>query len=113
MPHCIVEYSKEIEAFVAPEKLVDAVFNGVINSGFVEAGLIKSRAIGYEYYRVGAEQNFFVHVSIRLLSGRPAEQRKAISEAVLAELQTLAMQDVSITVEILDMERASFAKGAQ
>ncbi len=113
MPHCIVEYSRELGDQVAPGDLVDGVFNGVINSGFVEAGLIKSRAISYEHYRVGADQNYFIHVSIRLLSGRPAEQRKAISEAVLVELQALKVKDVSITIEILDMERESFAKGAQ
>lgn len=113
MPHCIVEYSKELALQVSPEALVDGVFNGVINSGFVEAGLIKARAIAYEHYRIGAAQRFFIHVSIRLLSGRPAEQRSGITTAVLAGLQALNVSDVSITVEILDMERESFAKGAQ
>ncbi len=72
MPHCIVEYSKDLESQVAPTKLVETVHQGALASGLFEASHIKTRAVAYDYFQIGTEKSDFIHVTIRLHQGRTA-----------------------------------------
>ncbi|WP_426415311.1 5-carboxymethyl-2-hydroxymuconate Delta-isomerase [Aestuariirhabdus sp. LZHN29] len=110
MPHCIIEYSQELAANVDPGVLVDSVHAGAINSALFEEHAIKSRAIAYQYFRSGVQPQSFVHVTLRILSGRTLVQRKALSESVLSALTGLGLKGVSLTVAVEDMERESYAK---
>lgn len=108
MPHCIVEYSNDIS--VKAEKLIDAVYKGALRSELFEESHIKTRAIGYKTYQVGANKESFIHVNARILSGRSIGQRSQLSELILDELSKLAVKDVVITVDVIDMERACYRK---
>jgi 5-carboxymethyl-2-hydroxymuconate isomerase len=55
-------------------------------------------------------QQRFIHVCCKIISGRNLEQRNNLSETVLKNINTLAIKSVSISVEIVDMERESYNK---
>jgi len=110
MPHCVIEYSEGLEVFTEPVHLINAVFQGALSSGLFTEPDIKTRAVSYKHYQTGAEQKEFVHVTLKILSGRTIEQRHNLSEMVLKELQALELHAVSLTAEVCEMEKASYAK---
>lgn len=108
MPHCIVEHS----ASLAAENLISQVFAGAFDSGLFESdgADIKVRTIAFEHYCTGPRKSDFVHVVLKILSGRTLEQKQHLSAKVLAQLRQLALVDCSLTVEVVDIDRASYAK---
>ncbi|MBB6520250.1 5-carboxymethyl-2-hydroxymuconate Delta-isomerase [Pseudoteredinibacter isoporae] len=108
MPHCIAEHSSSIDG----NKLLNAVFQGTLNSELFEAdgSDIKARCIAYDQYMTGPEKTDFVHVQLRLLSGRTLEQKEAFSESVFKEVKGLNLGRCSITVEVIDIDTDSYSK---
>ncbi|MBN7819974.1 5-carboxymethyl-2-hydroxymuconate Delta-isomerase [Bowmanella yangjiangensis] len=110
MPHCIVEYSKALEARIMPESLLQAVYQGAVDSDLFTPSAIKSRAIACDYYLVGDQVADFIHISLRILSGRTDEQKSRLSSAVLARVMALNLSQLSLSVEVLDIHTESYAK---
>ncbi|MBY4678425.1 5-carboxymethyl-2-hydroxymuconate Delta-isomerase [Marinobacterium arenosum] len=110
MPHCIIEYSKTLEARLTPSALIEAVHHGALKSELFEGADIKTRAVAYEHYRTGAGTLDFVHITARILSGRNQQQKAALSDRVLAELKAIVSVPASLTVEVCDIDRVSYAK---
>ncbi|MGR5357705.1 5-carboxymethyl-2-hydroxymuconate Delta-isomerase [Vibrio chagasii] len=108
MPHCIIEHSSTINA----EQLNSKVFLGALNSELFEADGrdIKVRSIAYENYQTGTEREDFIHVTVRILSGRSDTDKVMLSETVMTQLLALSLSRASITVEVLDMDRNSYGK---
>ncbi|WP_146224930.1 5-carboxymethyl-2-hydroxymuconate Delta-isomerase [Aquipseudomonas alcaligenes] len=107
MPHCIVEYSIGLE----PELLMAAVVSECRNSGLFssDGGDIKARAIGYARFSL-AEAEHFAHVQIRMLSGRTIAQKAMLSECVRERIFYAMNRSCSVSVEIVDMCRETYAK---
>ena len=110
MPHVIIEYSAEIAGQVDLDALIDAAHAGALASGLFPEYDIKTRAVGYARHRTGQTRDSFVHLTLRLLSGRDDAQKAALSETVLATIEPLLPEVVSVGVEIVDMHRASYRK---
>ena len=110
MPHCIIEYSKEIENSLSPARLLKAVQQGAFNSGLFQERDIKTRTLSFEHYQVGNTELRFIHVTVRILSGRTAEQRANLSNSVLGTLEALGLSSTSLTVEICEIDKESYAK---
>ncbi|MDJ0780150.1 MAG: 5-carboxymethyl-2-hydroxymuconate Delta-isomerase [Gammaproteobacteria bacterium] len=110
MPHLIIEYSDEIAGQVDLDAVVDAAHAGALASGLFPEYDIKTRAIGYTSHRTGQTRDSFVHLTLRLLSGRDDTQKAALSETVLAAIEPLLPEVVSVGVEIVDMHRESYRK---
>lgn len=106
MPHLIVEHSQNLEA----SRLLEAVCQGAVESELFELTDIKTRAIGYQYFETNASQQQFVHVVVKILSGRTSAQRQMLSKLVLDQLALLNLESTSLTVEVVEMERESYAK---
>lgn len=108
MPHCIIEHSPALSA----HSLNQSVFTGALASSLFdsEGRDIKVRSLAYDHYQTGKQVQDFVHVQLRILSGRSAEQKAKLSQAVMDELSSLHLQHTSITVEVIDMDRASYQK---
>ncbi len=108
MPHCIIEHSSTINA----EQLNNKVFLGALNSELFEAygRDIKVRSIAYESYQTGTEKEDFIHVTVRILSGRSDTDKVMLSETVMTQLLSLSLSRASITVEVVDMDRNSYRK---
>ncbi|WP_299774718.1 5-carboxymethyl-2-hydroxymuconate Delta-isomerase [uncultured Pseudoteredinibacter sp.] len=108
MPHCIIEHSENLSA----EPLIESVFNTVVASGlFSKNGDdVKLRAAKYSGYKVGNSSRGFVHVVLKILSGRSTEQKTELAKIVLGGLQGLAIKNCSFTVEVVDIDTPSYAK---
>ncbi len=109
MPHCIIEYSQKLESSLDIKALVQCVHSSTLASGLFSEQAIKSRAIAYEHYQTGGSDGPFIHITIRLFDGRTGEQKAALSRAVLDDVIG-QMKDVgSVTVEIVDIDKASYS----
>ena len=108
MPHCVIEYSQELE--IVPKKLLNAVFQGALRSQLFEEADIKTRALAFNHFMSGDARINFIHVTVKILAGRNAEQRNNLSQSILNELNNIYSSHVSLTVEINEIEKSSYAK---
>ena len=108
MPHCIIEHSAKIDG----ETLVSSVYEGALESNLFEpeGSDIKVRAVPYSNFKTGNVDINFVHVTLKILSGRSVTQKTNLTHLVLEQLQTLQITNCSISVEVADIDRASYAK---
>jgi 5-carboxymethyl-2-hydroxymuconate isomerase len=110
MPHCIIEYAKELEQTLAINELLLVVHQAVVASQLFERQSIKSRAIAYEHYLTGGEKKPFIHITLRILLGRNHQQKKDLTELVLDKLRELVKPAISLSVEVMDIEKISYKK---
>jgi len=108
MPHNIIEYSSELDP--QAQEIIRAVHLGSVNSALFEEEDIKTRALAYQHVRLGQDSKFFIHVQAKLLSGRSPQQKSLLSDAILQQLIQLNLNNISLTVEVLDIDRDSYAK---
>jgi 5-carboxymethyl-2-hydroxymuconate isomerase len=108
LPHCIIEHAPTIPN----DELNQRVFAGAMASNLFapDGSDIKVRSIAYEYYQTGSKREDFIHVTIRILSGRNEESKMKLSHSVLEQLKSLSLSEASLTVEIVDIDRDSYAK---
>jgi len=110
MPHCIIEYSSGIADQVSISDLVEAAYRGALSSGLFPEYDIKTRAFACQHHQAGSTQDSFVHVTVRLLSGRSDEQKATLSERVLAQIEPILATVANVGVEICDMDPGSYRK---
>lgn len=108
MPHCIIECSDNLDCDVLTSK----VYLGALDSELFEpdGSDIKVRALAYRSYVVGGLKADFIHVTVKVLSGRTILQKVVLSKAIQAKLSELGLVSCSMTIEIVDIERASYLK---
>jgi 5-carboxymethyl-2-hydroxymuconate isomerase len=87
---------------------MDMVFEGAKTSGHFPSEAIEIRIEPRSTFRLHDKYKDFLHVSAHILSGRSDEQKIEISRAVLEPLKTLGLSSVFVSVEIVDVHRASF-----
>jgi 5-carboxymethyl-2-hydroxymuconate isomerase len=108
MPNFVIEYGESLTQQISPDILMDKVFEGAKACGHFPPEAIKIRIEPRAKFRLHDKFKDFLHVSAHILSGRTDEQKSEISEAVLATLKTLGLSSVFVSVEIVDIHRASF-----
>jgi 5-carboxymethyl-2-hydroxymuconate isomerase len=110
MPHCVIEYAKEIEQSLVVNKLLLGVHQTVVESQLFEEPSIKTRAIGYEHYLTGGDKRPFIHVTLKILFGRNHQQKKDLTKSVLDKLSEIVEPPISLSVEVIDIEKVSYKK---
>ncbi|MCO4798080.1 MAG: 5-carboxymethyl-2-hydroxymuconate Delta-isomerase [Colwelliaceae bacterium] len=110
MPHCIIEYSQELSQQINISQLNDSVFRGADASNLFTIDAIKVRALPYQDYIVGENEQGFIHVSAKILKGRTTEQKQLLSQAILSQILSLTIANVSVSVEVLDIDTDSYVK---
>jgi 5-carboxymethyl-2-hydroxymuconate isomerase len=110
MPHLIVEFSDDPSIASRVEPLLDAIHRAATASGLFDESHIRVRALPYAHYRVGGKREPFIHVQCRLHAGRSEAQKRQLSEAVLAAVRGQGWVAKVITVEVVEMDRDSYAK---
>jgi len=114
MPHVVMEYSNRIHKKCNVEQLLKDIHTVVRASDLFDPAAIKSRSIAYDQFQVGdnASVSDFVHVSLWILKGRPIGVRQSLGKRVLDVMKS-ALSDVeSLTVDIREMEKATYMKHA-
>jgi len=117
MPHLTIELTENTRLNCSPEELLDEANAALLASGQFQEADIKSRCITLPVYRQGTEarERAFVHARLCILDGRELAVRRALGQAVcdvIAEaVRPLADGgEVQVSVEVAEMERASYAK---
>ncbi len=116
MPHLIVEYSRNLAGF--PEAQTLAELNQAVTGSpeILDEADLKTRIVALDHYAIGSapEPRAFVHAQLRLLSGRTPEAKRDLSERIAAVLRRLTPRPegvmVQLSVEMVDMDRGSYAK---
>ena len=88
MPHLTIEYSGNLETRVDLQALVQQLHDAALATGiFPEKGL-RTRAAPRDVYRIadGHPDNAFIHVLVRIGSGRDLETRRRAGAAIFAAL---------------------------
>lgn len=115
MPNLTLEYTRNL-----PRVDLQAVL-AECNQALAESGQfseidIKSRAIRVEDFVIGTapDNRAFVYATLALLSGRPPEVKRDLSQRLLTLLRAHFLPApglvVQIAVELADMDRDSFSK---
>ncbi|MCW8955956.1 MAG: 5-carboxymethyl-2-hydroxymuconate isomerase [Gammaproteobacteria bacterium] len=110
MPHLIIEFSHELATDERVGSMMEAVLLAAQLTGLFEQNHIKVRMIPIQYYRTIKGRDAFIHAQLRIHSGRNAQQKKLLSEAVLASIREQHWPVKQITVEVVDMDRDSYSK---
>jgi 5-carboxymethyl-2-hydroxymuconate isomerase len=83
MPHVIVEYTKNIRNESNIPELLQKINQALLkHNDVIPIGGLRTRAIGLEDYVVadGAEDDAFVHLTLKLGKGRTEEEIKRIAD---------------------------------
>ena len=118
MPHINVEYSKDLaEAFDRTAFAKDA-HEALVSIAGGRAGGCKTRftRLDETYIADGADGYAMIHVRIGILSGRSAEVKRELNEAVLASLRKHTAPtprfEVQLSVELRDLDRETYVRHA-
>ncbi|WP_449467400.1 5-carboxymethyl-2-hydroxymuconate Delta-isomerase [Stenotrophomonas humi] len=114
MPHLTVEYSTNLGTDITPAVL-RAVNDALLGTGQFHEADIKSRAIGFDSFAIGTVDvpRAFVSAKLSILSGRDAQTKRELAQALLAALEAAIPangMELQTSVEILDIDRDSYAK---
>ena len=110
MPHVTLEFSKGIEQIHDVQAICDRLFSALADHPEFDANTIKIRATPVAYYRIGSEPQSFVHATLMLMQGRDEVMRTALNALILDVLAGAIPEVGSITVQDVQMNRASYAK---
>ncbi len=110
MPHLIIEYAQSLATDEQVPPLLDAVHEAALATGLFPESHIKTRAIPLQFCRTGSGSDPFIHAQLRIKEGRSDAQKKELSSAVLAAIKSQSWAATVITVEVVNMDSASYAK---
>ncbi|MFZ1688090.1 MAG: 5-carboxymethyl-2-hydroxymuconate Delta-isomerase [Flavobacteriales bacterium] len=108
MPHFILDLSPPVVTLVRPDALMHAVHDTADASGLFAKGDIKVRIRKYKQYLVGGAQQDFIHVFGYIMEGRMAEQKKALSVAIVTRLKELLPSVPVISMNVMEFEKATY-----
>ncbi|WP_454766563.1 5-carboxymethyl-2-hydroxymuconate Delta-isomerase [Cupriavidus campinensis] len=116
MPHLILEITENTRLTCSQEELLDEANAALLATGQFNEPDIKSRCVTLSTYRQGTENldRAFVHATLWILDGRDQAVRKQVAQvvcdAITEAVRPGSGQNVQVSVNVLEMERATFAK---
>lgn len=110
MPHLSIEFSKGLERTYDMQWVCETMFTALSGSPVFEASDIKVRATPVAYFRIGTDPQTFVHATLLLMEGRDERTRKTLNRTIIETLRELLPDVGSITVQDLELKRATYLK---
>lgn len=110
MPHCIIEFAKDLASELHVDELITTTHQAVFSSGLFDKEDIKTRAIAYEHYQTGSSKKPFVHVTVKILDGRDPKQKSNLAEVILHQIAAMFFNEISITVDVKEIDRETYRK---
>jgi 5-carboxymethyl-2-hydroxymuconate isomerase len=88
MPHLNIEYSANLENSLDMQALVDRIHETALETGIFPLGGVRTRAAPRKHYRIanGDPRAGYIHMMVRIGSGRDAETRRKAGEHIFAAL---------------------------
>lgn len=114
MPHLNLEYSANLGAAL-PANILQIANEALMRTGQFNEADIKSRDMAFNTFAIGTANvpRAFLAAKLSILSGRTADTKRDIAKTLLAALEAAIVApalDLQISVEILDIDRDSYAK---
>lgn len=110
MPHYIIEYTRALEAEMSADQMLETAHACALASGQFGENDIKVRLMPTEQSLVGGISRSAIHVHLYLLSGRDADIKKALTQAVVTAFSERAPSAASISCNAIDMDRETYSK---
>lgn len=108
MPHFVIDCSKNIPTSKSPEEIMQTVHETAVATGLFDPKDIKVRINPFEHYIVGGEQADFIHIFANIMKGRTVEQKKKLSDSMIAALKPMFPDVPIISINVRDFEKASY-----
>jgi 5-carboxymethyl-2-hydroxymuconate isomerase len=88
MPHLNIEYSANLEDALDIQALVDQIHETALGTGIFPLGGVRTRAEARKHYRIanGDPRAGYIHMMVRIGSGRDAETRRSAGDRIFAAL---------------------------
>jgi 5-carboxymethyl-2-hydroxymuconate isomerase len=88
MPHLNIEYSANLEEVLDVQALVDTIHKTALETGIFPLGGVRTRAEARKHYRIanGDPSAGYIHMMVRIGSGRDVETRKSAGDRIFAAL---------------------------
>jgi len=119
MPHIIIEHSKNILEKESLEigRKIQKIMAGIVEGNF-DPDQCKIRCLAYQNYIVGLEKNDenFIHISIKILSGREVAIRKKLALETFEYAKKfyqdlkLPQKRCDISVDVIEVDREVYQK---
>lgn len=110
MPHIIIEYPEQAMKGVDIPTVLKAARDAVVDSGLYKLSQIKTRAYAFGVHTYADGTDPYIHIQARICSGRDDDNRNRMSQVILSGVKALELPVSVITVEVVDMDRASYAR---
>jgi len=118
MPHFIVEYTDNIKDEADIAGLLKKVHDVLISrSDLFPVGGIRSRAIELHDYRIadGAEDDAFVHATLKIGSGRSPDEKKAVCDQLFTVMEVhfadlFNMRYLALSMELYEFPEATYKR---
>lgn len=116
MPHLTIEYTSNLPHFPEAEALRTINAALCASPDIQDEADLKTRFIVADSFEIGTApaHRAFVHAQLRVLSGRSPEVKKELSQRIATVLRDLTPRPhgvmVQLSVEVVDMDRASYSK---
>jgi len=88
MPHLNIEYSANLEDALDVQALVDRIHGTALETGIFPLGGVRTRAEARKHYRIanGDPRAGYMHMMVRIGSGRDIETRRAAGDKIFSAL---------------------------
>ena len=88
MPHLNIEYSANLEGTLDIQALVDRIHETALETGIFPLGGVRTRAEARCYYRIanGDPRAGYIHLMVRIGSGREFDTRRAAGDRIFQAL---------------------------
>ena len=111
MPHLTVEYSANLDSSVDFNALCRALLKALLDSGLVERGAPRVRAIRCDAYAIADDlpENSFIDMSLRLGAGRTHQEKRNLGDALIAAARPLladqfAQPHFALSLEVREID---------
>jgi 5-carboxymethyl-2-hydroxymuconate isomerase len=110
MPHIVVEHAPGILDSQSAANMLAAMHAALSENAqaTIDPDRITSRVYVATSWRTGVGEGAFVHVTLRLLPGRSAETRKALTAALQGCARHAVPAGVRVTAEALELDAAAY-----
>ena len=116
MPHLFIETTANLGTYPKAQVLKELATSLTAHPQILVEADLKIRFVDVTIFEMGTapELRGFVHAELRLMTGRTPEAKTELAGRVLEVLQRLtprpAGMSVQLSVEVRDMDRATYAK---
>lgn len=108
MPHFVIECSANVLTKQSADVIMNTVHDTAAATGLFADNDIKVRMIPFEYYKLGAGKESFLHIFAYIMQGRTTEQRAHLSKVIIEKIAPLLPDTSFLSINISEFEAATY-----